>query len=439
MAGTFSRLWASFKAHITRSGLFQLSPRSTPGAATSTLGIGGTWNAQREYFSPTFERYYRTQPFVRTCIDFLARNVAQLPLHVYRRHDDDSRERLREHPLAKLLAHPNADTDDTYFDLMVDTMTDFLIYGHAFWLKVRDPNRFERLSLWRVPPKEVRMEGFLRVDRFVIRIAEEETRFNPNDVVHFATYEGLSTLESLRPFLDEESAAAKYRFWYWSNSARPSGIVERPKDAGRWTPEQRDEWLAYWREFYQGTANQGKTAVLEDGMSYRQLSYSAEESQLDEARRFVRDAIAAAFMIPPPMVGILDNATYSNIREQHRMLYQDCLGPTLAMFEQRIEADLLTEFKDRDGIYCEFNIAEKLQGSFEEQAQALQALTGGTGVLTVNEARARLNLPRIDDERYDLPAVPLNIQLGEPEELPVPFRAVKQLPPPSVRSIERAS
>lgn len=428
--GLFSRLWASFKTTLTRAGVLGKAPAQSSTGGYGSAGTSGYWGASREYYSDSYEKYYRTQPFVRICIDFIARNVAQLPCHVFRREDDDSRVRLRTHPLAKLLEKPNADTDDTYYDLLVDTVTDFLIYGHAFWLKVRDPNHFERLSLWRVPPRDIQARGFLRVDSFVIRIADQDVTVKPKDIVHFATYDGLSTLESLKPLLDEEYAAARYRFWYWANSARISGIVERPKDAGRWTPEQRDEWLGYWREFYQGLGNQGKTAVLEDGMTYRQLSYSAEESQLDEARRFVRDAIAAAFMIPPPMVGILENATYSNIVEQHRMLYQDCLGPMLAMFEQRIEADLLPEFKDKAGVYLEFNIAEKLQGSFEEQATALQALTGGTGVLTVNEARARLNLPRIENEIYDVPAVPLNIQLGTPE-LPVPFVKTEKPAPAS--------
>jgi len=33
----------------------------------------------------TYSRLYREQPNVRTCVDFLARNVAQLGLHVFRR------------------------------------------------------------------------------------------------------------------------------------------------------------------------------------------------------------------------------------------------------------------------------------------------------------------------------------------------------------------
>src|SRR5690554_6984432 len=50
-------------------------------------------------------------------------------------------------------------------------------------------------------------------------------------------------------------------------------------------------------------------------------------SDLIEARKLTREEVAAAYYIPPPLVGILDHATFSNIREQHKQLYQDTLGP----------------------------------------------------------------------------------------------------------------
>lgn len=356
----------------------------------------------------SYEQYYRQQPFLKCCIDFLARNVAQLPLHVYKRMPDDSRIRLRDHPLSKLLADPNQDTDDTYYDFINDTLIDFLIYGVAYWLKVRDPQHFDRLSLWRISPKYVGVEGALKTVRYQVLVNGKTEFVYPRDVVRFSLYEGISPIESLRPLLDEEYSAAKYRNWFWSNAARMSGIVERPVNAPRWTAEQKGSWINDWRAFYSGIGNAGRTALLEDGMQYKELSYSAQESQLDEARRYVRDLIASAYHIPPPMVGILDNATYANIREQHRMLYQDCLGPTLAMIEQRIQTDLLPEFSNTDGLYVEFNVAEKMQGSFEEQAAALASLCGSP-VLAVNEGRARLNLPRADNEVYDVPIVPLNV------------------------------
>jgi phage portal protein BeeE len=55
---------------------------------------------------------YRTQPNVRTCVDFLARNVAQLGLHVYRR-VSDTIAGAKRHPLARLIQRPNRTRPDT--------------------------------------------------------------------------------------------------------------------------------------------------------------------------------------------------------------------------------------------------------------------------------------------------------------------------------------
>ena len=68
----------------------------------------------------------------------------------------------------------------------------------------------------------------------------------------------------------------------------------------------------------------------------------------------------------------------------------------VALIEGEIERQLLVEFSDSEDIYVQANINEKLQGSFEEEQQALVAATGSP-YMARNEARARLNLPRVND------------------------------------------
>ena len=58
----------------------------------------------------TYAALYRTQPNVRICVDFLARNVAQLGLHTFRRITDNGRVRLYDHGLAQTTKRPNPRT-----------------------------------------------------------------------------------------------------------------------------------------------------------------------------------------------------------------------------------------------------------------------------------------------------------------------------------------
>src|SRR5690554_5663895 len=131
-------------------------------------------------------------------------------------------------------------------------------------------------------------------------------------------------------------------------------------------------------------------------------------SDLIEARKLTREEVAAAYYIPPPLVGILDHATFSNIREQHKQLYQDTLGPWLTQIDEALEAQLLPEFGE-DDLYLEFNLEAKMRGSFEEQAAAASTAAGAPW-MTVNEIRGRNNLPSI--EGGDDLVTPLNVSVG---------------------------
>jgi len=229
--------------------------------------------------------------------------------------------------------------------------------------------------------------------------------YNPEDPIN-----GLSPLETLRRVLAEEHAAGDYRENFWKNAARQAGIIERPAGAPDWPDTTRARFKAEFEALYSGGANSGKTAILEEGMTWKPGTFNAQESEYLGGRKLTREECARQYHIPLPFVGILDNATFSNIREQHKNLYQDCLGPWMAMIEQDLMLQLLTEFDDREGVYVEFNIAEKMQGAFEEQTQSLQSAVGRPW-MTADEARARMNLPSRGGDA-DALVTPLNVLVG---------------------------
>lgn len=377
-----------------------------PGVAT--VSYASPLNDAR---SGTYAAIYRTQPAVRTVVSFLARNVADLGLHVFRRISDVDRLRLSDHELAVWMTTPNPAI--TRYRMVENLMSDMGVYFNAYWLKLRgDPSR---MYFVRLPPEDCCVDGWLlpsvikwtQPDGAVIDLA-------PRDVVYFNGYDpsnplmGLSPIETLRQILAEEASANAYRRSYFANASRIEGVIQRPREAPKWTPEQKQAFREQWQQRFAGPGNAGQAPVLEDGMTFKEASYSARDSQFTEARKLTREEVAREYHVPLPMVGILDHATFSNIREQHKNLYQDSLGPWLTMIQEEYERQILPECDDTDRIYCEFNIDQKLRGSFEEQAGALQTLVGRP-VLTVNEARGRLNLSSLkNDPTADRVAMPLN-------------------------------
>ncbi len=367
---------------------------STSGGSLSLYGL-----------NQAYGEIYRTQPNVRICVDFLARNVAQLGLHVFRRISNTDRERLPNHDLAQWMAHPNPST--SRYRLVESLVADLGIYFNAYWLKIRyeRPDGRPAIGLVRLPPNEMRVEGGLLPSHFVWSSNGREKSLPLSEVVYFNGYNplnplmGLSPMETLRRILAEEHAAGAYRESLWARGAKHEGVIERPLAAPKWTPEQRQDWRRQWQEFSTG-AKAGMTAVLDDGMTYKQTSFSSKDSEYTAGGKLRREICAAQYHIPMPFVGILEHATFSNVKEQHKHLYQDCLGPWTEGITQEIERQLLVECDDQTDVYTEFNIAAKLAGSFEEQATGLQ-LAVGKPWMKVNEARAIQNLPRDEDPESD--------------------------------------
>src|SRR6185503_6207994 len=75
---------------------------------------------------------YVWQWAVHTCVDFLAKNIAQTNLKAYRRTDEAPEPLARDHRLSRVIQRPNPRT--TRFGLIRGTVADLAIYDEAFWL-----------------------------------------------------------------------------------------------------------------------------------------------------------------------------------------------------------------------------------------------------------------------------------------------------------------
>lgn len=366
-----------------------------------------------------YSTIWRTQPNVRLVVDFLARNIAQLGLHLYRKLDQSDRERADQHPAASPIYTPNPYT--TRYRFVFQLVSDLAVFANHISVKMARADG--RVGLFRLPPTNVYPSDdstWFEPAGYVVRGNRGEATLRPEQVVHIrgadleSSFWGVPPLESLRVVIAEDMAAATYREKFWKNAARFEGVLERPPEAPGWSKEARERFRAEWQAMYAGAGGSGKTAILEEGMTFKPMSWSAKDSQYLEARKLTRQEVAAAFHISPAMVGILEHANFANIDMQHQMLYQDTLGPWLKMIEEDLALQLLPDFEDTENLYFEFNIHEKLKGSFKDQAEALNQAVGRPW-MTADEARGRLNLPSMGGSAEEL-AAPLNMQFGETAE-----------------------
>lgn len=375
---------------------------------------------------------FRTQHNVRTVVDFLSRNIAQLAAHLYERAADDDRIRVTDHPFVRRLRKPNpADIRSNRYRLTYALIANLCVYDTAIGSFVGDhPDAGPGIVLLPTPNVRLGGDNWLWPERYIIRRSRGDLTLTPDQVFHLQGSlnlddhrMGVSPIEALRAILNEDFAANEYRSQFWKSGARVSGFLKRPVEAPRWKPGAKERFRKQFREAYSGTGeNAGGTPLLEDGMEFEEAGVSSREAQYLEARKLTREEVAAAYHVHPAFVGILEHANFSNMKEQHRSLYMDTLGPWLSMLDLDLTYQLLPHYEpdlDRlENLYVELNFREKLRGSFEEEADAITKLTGAP-TLTRNEGRALQNrnaLPGGDEL-----ITPLNVVVGgqtDPGEAP---------------------
>ena len=381
-------------------------------------GLGS--DAPTQVLNYTASKLYQSQDNLKAVVDFLANSIAQLPLNVYTRNDETDRKRDRTSQAARLLWRPNSCM--TQFEFIRAIMTEYFVFGTVYVLVLPDADSKAGWQMWPVPSEWVistQSQNAYAAQSITVVAGNSgnAVEIPSTDFIQFKTYSPgnpggyVSPISALRQVLQEQIEAGNFRKELWHSSGRLNAQIIRPKDVQPWDEEQRKRFVDAFRESWgAGGSKAGSIPLLEDGMEIKPFQTSFKENQWMESVKLSREACAAAYGVNPSLIWHSDTQTYASSKDNARALYAECLGPVLQMLQQRINAFLLPMVgADSDDTYVEFDLKEKLKGSFEERAQILQAAVGGPW-MTRNEARADNNLPPL--EGGDELIVPLNVIEG---------------------------
>ena len=360
----------------------------------------------------SYSSLYRTQPWVAVLVNKLNRQISSLPLKIYRSNSQNDRERVRDGSLAELLRNPWPRAAPVH--LKQKLAFPALLHGNATIAKYRPragrpPTELLPLD-WRYLAAHDDGQGGT-IDFWETSQTGRPKYLAPDAVIHVAWEApdgnvGVSPLQQLGITLAAEEATQRYVAAAFNNGVQPSGAVVLPADE-HVDAEVREEIRQEIHAIHGGVDNAFRMMVLGGGADLKSVAHTAKEAELVESRKLNREEVAAVYDVPPPMVGILDKATYSNINEQHRMLYTTVLRPWLTLIEETIQAQLIDPEPAWEGLYVEFDLGEVLKGDPKERAEAAKTFIGA-GVYTINEWRALENLPRIERDVCDLPLIPVN-------------------------------
>jgi HK97 family phage portal protein len=423
-----------------RGDLFNHPVEVAPGRGDLTR-TSSTWLGDGELFpqelllvdnhTVSYTRLFQTQPWVAAAVMRMLTWAVRVPLKVYRRTGDDSRVRLREdeHPLAAAVISPWERGHQA--GLVMNLLGPMLVHGNS--LTEVEEGASGQIQFgprdWRfsqpIRPWRDSLEGF-KVDTDSAQFARE---VSIDYMIHVAWWSpvgnlGTSPLQQLGVTLSIEDGAQRYQRGLFKNGARPpSAVTASEAFLGLEKPERQIIMRQLRKditELYTGPENAGRPALLPPGLDWKPVGHSAVEAELIDQRKIVRDEIAAVYLIPPPMMGILDKATYSNIETQREMIYTECLGPPLVLIEQCINAQVVRGLLRETDVYCEFDFAGVLRGDRLKEIQSLREAIG-SALLTPNEGRSKINEPRSDDPGMDTFYIPGNnlVPVGTPARPPV--------------------
>lgn len=358
----------------------------------------------------TYEELYRTQPWVQVVVNRLARSISRLPLKVFVNPDEPSeRERVRDGELFDLLRRPEPRRGQNR--LKLDIVSNVAIHGNHVLVKDRARTGLPPTALLSTSAKywRARRDSSNQVWYVFSPGNGGPFHFRAEDVIHFRWWEGgnglwaNSPLDSLRTTLMNEDATQRHTIATFENGARPSGIYTTTVEDDDLVKRQAENL----KRIFGGPDNAAKLALIRGDVKWNPMSHTIVDSDLINLRKLDREEVAAVYNMPPPVIGILDRATYSNITEQHLMEAVDTIQPWTSMIQEEFSVQLIDGEPRMAGQYVEFEFGVLLQGDPMKQFDLLTKAVGGP-ILTADEARARLNMPPLNTPQSSTLAPPAN-------------------------------
>lgn len=319
---------------------------------------------RRDYVSMAREGFMRN-PVAHRSVRLIAEAAAAIPWLVY-----EGAEEAETHPLLALLTRPNRHQAGARF--MEALYGYLLLSGNAYVEMIQSPTGARELHLLRPDRTSVVTDAAGWPVALEHREGSHKRRvatgsgeaglhlrmFHPLD-----DHYGLAPLEAAMTALDVHNAAGRWNKALLDNSARPSGaLVYAPKEGGNLTDEQFERLKTELEEGYSGAARAGRPLLLEGGLDWKAMSLTPKDMDFMQARNGAARDIALALGVPPMLLGIPGDNTYSNYQEANRAFYRLSVLPLVARTAGELTSWLAPAFGDDLRLSFDLDRVEGLAG-----------------------------------------------------------------------------
>jgi HK97 family phage portal protein len=355
---------------------------------------------ERDYKAFATEAYMKNVIAHRS-IDIISQGAASVPFKVYTGEGKNKKE-LSSHPVLSLLKKPNPMMNGKH--IMQSIYSHMLIQGNAYLLAVRDVNKppYELIALRPDRVHPLSGEDFMPSGyRYVVDQNPTDYLVNQttgiSDILHLKTFHplsdwfGLSPIEAAAYSIDQHNQSAAWNQSLLQNGARPSGalVVKGNGSApGRLTDEQFQRLKQSIDECLGGSANAGRPLLLEGGLEWQEMSLTPKDMDFIETKHSAARDIALAFGVPPQLLGIPGDNTYSNLVEARIALWEQTIIPMVDTVVERLGNWLKSFYNDRIELAYDIDNIPALSAKRE----AIWARIDKATFMTDDEKRAAVGL-----------------------------------------------
>jgi HK97 family phage portal protein len=205
---------------------------------------------------------------------------------------------------------------------------------------------------------------------------------------------GLGVLAQYGDWLAGAVAAEDYSRDQFSSGSLPAAVITSNQVA---TQEQADDLKLKWREI----TRTREPVIFPNGTVITPVVGNAEQAQLVEARTYNAQMIADLVGIPGSKLGLAcPTMTYSNIETEDLDFVRDSVDRYARPITESISKWMLP-----GGTEVVWDYPSRMRADTTSTANVLTTYVASK-IMTVNEARSRLNLPPLEDGDAVVPPTP---------------------------------
>ena len=200
---------------------------------------------------------------------------------------------------------------------------------------------------------------------------------------------GLSPIEAAATAIDIHNTASRWNKALLDNSARPSGALVYTARDGNLSPDQYDRLKAELEQGFQGAAHAGRPLLLEGGLDWKSMCLTPKDMDFIEAKHTAAREIALALGVPPMLLGIPGDNTYSNYQEATRTFWR----PTVLPLVNRTAKALSGWLSPAYGAPLELRPTRRHRSALPPNARRLDARRRGNFLTPTKNARPSATAP----------------------------------------------